>query len=85
MSWVGETIGVGNCVGVTVGGNHTVVGVMVALGDGVSVKGRTVGVVVGDIEQADNKPVIKATSKIVFIQPNLGAIGLILPTIRSIE
>jgi hypothetical protein len=58
---------------------------MVALGDGVSVKGRTVGVVVGDIEQADNKPVIKATSKIVFIQPNLGAIGLILPTIRSIE
>jgi hypothetical protein len=75
MSSVGEIIGVGNCVGVMVGGNHTVVGVMVAEGIGVSLEGRTVGVVAGDIEQADTKPLIKKTSNIFFIQTSFGAIG----------
>jgi hypothetical protein len=78
MSSVGEMIGVGNCVGVIVGGNHTVVGVMVAIGIGVSVEGSTVGVVAGDIEQADTKPLIKKTSNIFFIQQSFNDIGLLL-------
>jgi hypothetical protein len=66
--------GVENCVGVTVGGNHTVVGVLVKVGEGVSVKGRTVGVIAGVIEQLDNKPLIKRTSHIFFIPPSFSAI-----------
>jgi len=66
--------GVENCVGVTVGGNHTVVGVLVKVGEGVSVKGRTVGVNAGDKEQLDNKPLIKKTIHIIFIQSSFSAI-----------
>jgi hypothetical protein len=74
MSSVGGMIGVGNWVGVIVGGNHTSVGVMVAVGIGVSVEGSNVGVIAGDIEQADTKLPIKKTSDI-FFQSIFDAIG----------
>ena len=50
---MGVIIGVGNGVGVAVGGNHTVVGVMVTAGRGVCVGVVSASVASGVTEQAE--------------------------------
>ena len=66
-SSVGVMIRVGNAVGVSVGGNHTIVGVTVIAGIGVSMGCIGVGTVVGDSVHADNKYPILINDKNLFI------------------
>jgi hypothetical protein len=67
ISSVGVITGVGNGVGVAVGGNHTIVGVMVAACVGVFNGSMDDGVVVGVTIHAHKKKSTIINTKIFFI------------------
>jgi hypothetical protein len=81
MSSVGVMIGVGNGVVVAVGGNHTVVGVMVAEGCGVCVGVMLAGVDGGDTTQAEIRQPDRITAEIFLIKPGIAIIFLNMSTI----
>jgi hypothetical protein len=61
------TTGVGNGVGVSVGGNQTIVGVMVAARGGISVASMGIGVIVGVTVHAHNKKPTMLSNNTIFI------------------